>query len=71
MIATIATYFEKKQRSMCVEHTLAATEVRRRTLFNIRKELRHYNRKKGKENTYVSVEFELMLSLFKAQYVSH
>jgi len=40
MVASIATHFEKEQYSTFVERTLAATGVSRRTLFNIRKELR-------------------------------
>jgi len=40
MVVIIATHFEKEQDSTFVEQTLAATGVGRRTLFNIRKELR-------------------------------
>jgi len=40
MVASIATHFEKEQYSTFVERTLDSTGVSRRTLFNIRKELR-------------------------------
>ena len=58
MIATRATYFEKReQNSTFVERTLVAAELNRRTLFNICREPRNGSRKEKNENN-VSAGFE-------------
>jgi len=59
-IAAIATAFGKEQHLTFVKRKLAATGVNRHT--KIRKELRHYNRKKEIKTKLLSVGFKPMIS---------
>jgi len=61
MIATIATYFEKEQRYSFVERTLAATGVIRRTLFNIRKKVKHESKNKRIKNVFNRIRTHVIM----------